>query len=157
TMHLLFAAFAADIGLWYLSQFLYGFFQASIWERFTAILAVLLPQLALPLFDAMVPAEGGPRKRLLRYAYVLAIPMAILVLSSRQGTLPVLFATFLYVFTLIPAGLYDLGQRGQKSASRATQRRVRFLVVIGALAGLASVADFSWILGFQGPPVGAAL
>ena len=43
-VHLFFAAFAADVGLWYLSQSLFGFFQASIWERFTAILAVLLPQ-----------------------------------------------------------------------------------------------------------------
>src|SRR5262249_55322632 len=36
-------------------------------------------------------------------------------------------------------------------------RRVRILVVIGALAGLASTADFAWFLGFQPPPVGAAL
>ena len=39
------------------------------------------------------------------------------------------------------------GSAAQRSPSRATQRRVRFLVVIGALAGLASVADFAWFLG----------
>jgi hypothetical protein len=51
-VHLYFAAFAADIALWYLSQSFFGFFKDSIWERFTAILAVLLPQFALHLFDA---------------------------------------------------------------------------------------------------------
>lgn len=50
-VHFLFAAFSVDVGLWYLSQSLYGFFQAPIWQRFTFVLAVLLPQFALHLFE----------------------------------------------------------------------------------------------------------
>ena len=61
--------------------------------------------------------------------------MMLLVLSPEQGRGLVRGAVFLYVFALLTAGLYELGQRGKKSASRATQRRVRFLVVVGALAG----------------------
>jgi len=161
SVHLFFAAFAADIGLWYLSQSLFGFFQASIWERFTAVLAVLLPQFALHLFDAMIPHEGNRPSRLLRFAGLLAIPLFIVVLVRRDpGTWLDRMArggVFLYVFALLTAGLYTLGQRGKRSPSRGTQRRVRFLVVIGALAGLASVFDFVWFLGFEPPPVGAAL
>ena len=33
--NLFLAAFAADIGLWYLAQSFYGFFEAPIWQRFT--------------------------------------------------------------------------------------------------------------------------
>ena len=58
-VHLLFAAFSATIGFWYLAQSFFFFFQASIWQRFTAILAILLPQFALNLFEGMVPHELG--------------------------------------------------------------------------------------------------
>ena len=156
-VHFLFAAFSVDVGLWYLSQSLYGFFQAPIWQRFTFVLAVLLPQFALHLFEAMIPHEGARKSRLLRFAGVLAVPMVLLVLSPQQGSLFVRGAVFLYVFALISAGLFELGQRGKRSSSRATQCRVRFLVIIGALAGLASVADFAWFVGISPPPIGAAL
>jgi nitrogen-specific signal transduction histidine kinase len=156
-VHLLFAAFAGDIGLWYLAQSLFGFFQAAIWERFTAVLAVLLPVFALHLFEAMIPQEGQRAARLPRVAGVLAIPMVLLVVSPQQSSWVARGAVFLHVFALLTAGLYQLGQRGERSPSRATQRRVRFLVVIGALAGLASVGDFAWFLGAHPPPVGAAL
>lgn len=160
-VHLFFAAFAADIGLWYLAQFFFGFFQASIWERFTAILAILLPIFALHLFDEMVPHEGHRPSRLLRISNLFAVPLLILVLVRREAGSVIDWmargGVFLYVFALLTAGLYTLGQRGKRSPSRATQRRVRFLVVIGALAGLASVADFAWFLGAEPPPVGAAL
>jgi signal transduction histidine kinase len=154
-VHWLFAGFAGDIGLWYLSQSFFGFFQSAIWERFTALLAVLLPQFALHLFDAILPHEGQRRSRLLRVAGLLAAPMVVVALSSLQSNRYVRISIFLYVFTLITAGLYELARRGHESLSRATQRRVGFLVVIGALAALASVADFGWFLVPKTPPVGA--
>jgi hypothetical protein len=61
-VHWLFAAFAAEIALWYGSQSLFGLFQAPIWVRATAVLTVLLPQFAVHLFQAIVPLEvGAPR------------------------------------------------------------------------------------------------
>jgi two-component system, NtrC family, sensor histidine kinase HydH len=156
-VNLLFAAFAADIGLWYLSQSLFGFFRSTLWERFTAILAVLLPQFALHLFEAMIPHEGDRPSRLPRLASVLAVPIVPFFFTSLERHWAVRGAVFLYVFAFLTAGLYELGARGARSGSRATQRRVRFLVVIGALAALASVADFAWFLGANPAPVGAAL
>src|SRR4030095_5225982 len=38
---LFFAAFAADIGLWYLAQWLYRWMRADVWSRLTAGLALL--------------------------------------------------------------------------------------------------------------------
>ena len=55
----MFAAFAADIGLFYLSQWLYQTVHSDLWARFTAVLAVLLPQLAVHLFGAIVPLNLG--------------------------------------------------------------------------------------------------
>ena len=156
-VHLVFAAFSGDIGLWYLTQSFFGFSQAAIWERFTAVLAVLLPQFALHLFEALIPHEGSRPSKLLRLAGALGFIMTLLVLSPRQGALFVRVAVFFYVFALVTAGLFELNKRGRRSASRATQRRVRFVVVIGALAGLASIGDFAWFVGVQPPPVGAAL
>lgn len=156
-VHLFLAGFAADIGLWYLAQSFYGFFQATIWQRFTAVLAILLPQFAIHLFQAMVPRERPGVSRLLRASWLSAIPMVLLVLSPVANTEGTRVIVFVYVFVWIAAGLYELGQRGKNSPSRATQRRVKFLVVIGGLAGTASVVDFAWFLGVRTPPVGAVL
>jgi two-component system, NtrC family, sensor histidine kinase HydH len=153
---LFFAAFAADIGLWYLAQWLYQWVRADVWARFTAVLAVLLPQFALHLFEAIVP-QPERRSTLLRVAGVLSVPMLVLVLSPQHRHGLVRGAVFLYVFGLIAAGLWALATRGERSRSRATQRRVRFLVLIGALAAAFTLADFLWFIGAPLPPVGAVL
>lgn len=154
---LLFAAFAGDIGLWYLAQWLYRWMRADVWASFTALLAVLLPQFALHLFEAIVPQESGRRSLLLRVAGLLLLPMLVLVLSPQHNHGLVRGAVFLYVFGLLAAGLWSLALRGERSRSRAIQRRVRFLVLIGALAAAFSLADFLWFIGAPLPPVGAVL
>lgn len=153
---LFFAAFAADIGLWYIAQWLYHFVQADVWVRFTAILAVLLPQLAINLFEVIVPRLER-RSQLVRVAGVLMVPMLVLVLSPLHRHGLVRGAVMLYVFGLFAAGLYSLALRGERSRSRATQRRVRFLVFTGALAAAFTLADFLWFIGAPLPPVGAVL
>lgn len=153
---LFFAGFAADIGLWYLAQWLYHFVRAGVWAHFTAFLAVLLPQFALHLFEAIVPAPTR-RSRLLQVARILGVPMLVLVLSPQHELPLVRAAVFLYVFGLIAAGLWSLALRAQRSNSRAIQRRVRFLVLIGALATLFTAGDFMWFIGAPLPPVGAVL
>ena len=156
-VHLLFAGVATDMGLWYLAQSLYGLFQASIWARVTAVLAILLPQFTLHFFEAIVPRRDGTNSTLVRFAGLIAVPMLVLALSPQHGSSIVRVAIFLYAFGLLAAGLWSLAVRGQKSGSRATQRRVNFLVVIGALAASFSLADFLWFIGAELPPVGAVL
>lgn len=153
---LLYAAFAADVGLWYLAQWLFHIVRADVWARFTALLAVFLPQFGLRLFDAIVP-EPGRRSTLQRVAGVLMAPMLVLVLSPQHRHGLVRGAVFTYTFGLLAAGLYALARRGERSRSRETQRRVRILVGIGALAALFTLADFLWFIGAPLPPVGAVL
>lgn len=152
----LFAAFAADIGLWYIAQWLYHFIQADVWARFTAVLAVLMPQFGLHLFEAIFPTVGKP-SRLLRVAGVLLVPITLLVLLPHHEHPLIRFAVFVYTFGLFAAGLWALLLRGERSQSRATQKRVRFLVFCGALAAAFSLADFMWFIGAPLPPVGAVL
>lgn len=150
-----FAGFAADTGLWYLAQWLYLFVQADVWARFTAILAVLLPQFALRLFEALMP-EPERRATLPRVALVLLGPVALLALLGPLERWWVRGIVFLYVFGLLVAGLYSLWARSRHSRSRGTRRRVRFLVWVGAMAVAASLADFLWFLDISIPPIGAA-
>jgi signal transduction histidine kinase len=153
----LLCALAADMALWYSAQWLSRFFQADIWYRFTAVLAVLLPQLAVRLFDSILPLPQGGRSRLLRTATVLGAPMLVLAVSSFQARPAARAAIFLYVFGLVAAGLWELAARGRRSASRAIQERVRLLVAVGAFALVFSIGDFVWFIGAEIPPVGAVL
>jgi signal transduction histidine kinase len=152
---LFFAALAADIGLWYLAQWLYHVGRAELFARWTAVLAVFLPQFAVHLFEAIGP-ETGRRPLLPRVAGVLAVPMLVLVLSQHTHRV-VRVAVFVYVFGLIAAALFSLWRRGDGSGSRAVKRRVRFLVLIGALAASFSLADFLWFIGAPLPPASAVL
>ena len=152
---LFFTGLAGDIGLWYLAQWLYHVGRSDLWARWTAVLAVLLPQFAVHLFESIVPEPGRPSP-LRRISLILMVPMVVLVLTEHKHGL-VRGAVFLYVFGLIAAALWTLAMRGERSGSRAVQRRVRFLVFIGALAATFSLADFLWFIGAPLPPVSAVL
>jgi len=157
-IHWLFAAFAADIALWYASQSLAGFFRADLWERVTGVLTVLLPQFAIHLFQNVVPLEvGTTRTRLARFAALAGIPVLVMTVSPYHDRSVALGTVYTYVFGLLAAALIGLWRRGQASPSRAVRDRVRFLVMVGAAATTFSMADFLSYLGVHLPPIGAAL
>ncbi len=157
-VHWLFAAFATDLASWYLTQSLYGLFQAPIWVRATAVLTVLLPQFAVHLFQAVVPLEHDAKRPVLpRVAAILAVPMLVLELSPYQNASLALALLYTYVFGLLAAALVSLALRARRSPSRAVRDRVRFLVVVGALATTFTLADFLSFMGVVLPPIGAVL
>jgi two-component system sensor histidine kinase HydH len=161
--HVLFAAFAADVGLWYLSQSLFGFYQAPLWERLRVVLPVLLPALVVNLFEALVPEEDAARQRSRagKVALGLLPPTLLLVLGPYHELSWVRALLILYAIGMTAWGLVELHRRGRSSRSRATQRRVSFLVMIGAFAGFFTVVDLGWVLGYTSgyhpPPVGVVL
>src|SRR5262245_64271301 len=115
-----FAALAAAIGLWYLAQWLYHVGRTELSARYTAVLAVLLPQFAVHLFEAIGP-ETEKKPVLPRVAGALAVPMLVLVLTQHtHGVVRV--AVFVYVFGLIAAALFSLWRRGDESGSRAVKQ-----------------------------------
>jgi two-component system sensor histidine kinase HydH len=159
SVHWLFAAFATDLAFWYLSQSLYASFKAPIWVRATGVLTVLLPQFAVHLFQTIVPVEGQTnfRARLPRIAAFLGLPMLALELSPYGNRSLSLALLYLYVFGLLSAGLVSLAQRARLSASRSARDRVRFLVWVGALATMFTLADFLSFMGVVLPPIGAVM
>jgi two-component system, NtrC family, sensor histidine kinase HydH len=157
-VHWLFAAFAADIALWYASQSLAGFFRADIWERVTGVLTVLLPQFAIHLFQNVIPLEvRSTTTRLARFASFVAIPVLALAVSPYHDRAFALGAVYTYVFGFLAAALIALARRGKRSRSRAVRDRVRFLVGVGGAATTFSLADFLSYLGVHLPPIGAVL
>jgi signal transduction histidine kinase len=157
-VHWLFAAFAADVALWYASQSLSGFFRADLWERVTGVLTVLLPQFAIHLFQNVVPLEvNTTRTRLARIAAVGGLAVLAVAVSPYHDRPLALGAVYTYVFGLLAAALIGLWRRGQASPSRAVRDRVRFLAMVGAAATSFSMADFLSYLGVHLPPIGAAL
>ncbi|HEY3667589.1 MAG TPA: two-component system sensor protein, partial [Polyangiaceae bacterium] len=83
---LFFTGLAGDIGLWYLAQWLYHVGRSDLWARWTAVLAVLLPQFAVHLFESIVPEPGRPSP-LKRVAVILMVPMLVLVLTEHRDGL----------------------------------------------------------------------
>jgi two-component system, NtrC family, sensor histidine kinase HydH len=156
-VQLLFAAFAGDIAAWYLAQALYGFLQETIWARFTAALSVLLPLFAVHLFPAMLPSNQASATKVTKVAHVLAVLVALLVASPYYGYGFARGIVFFYVFGLLAAALATLAVGGERSPSRATKARVRYLVVVGALATAGSLFDFLWFIGVEVPPIGAVM
>jgi len=157
-VHWLFAAFAADVALWYASQSLAGFFRADLWERVTGVLTVLLPQFAIHLFQNVVPMDvRSTSTRLARFAAIVGIPVLAVAVSPYHDRAFALGAVYTYVFGLLAAALITLARRGQRSPSRTVRDRVRFLVVVGAAATTFSLADFLSYLGVHLPPIGAVL
>ena len=157
SVHWLFAAFATCVAFWYASQSLEKLVQAQVWVRATAVLTVILPQFAVHLFQAVVPAERAHTSRLSRVATILGIPMLAIVLSPYHEAPISLGLVYSYVFGLLAAALITLAVRGQASASRAVRDRARFLGVVGALSMTFTLADFLSYLGVYLPPIGAVL
>jgi two-component system, NtrC family, sensor histidine kinase HydH len=157
-VHWLFAAFAADIALWYASQSFSGFFRPDLWERVTGVLTVLLPQFAIHLFQNVVPREAGARSTpLARFAALVSVPVLVVSVSPYHDRSFALGAVYTYVFGLLAAALITLARQGQRNPSRAVRDRVRFLVAVGAAATTFSLADFLSYLGVHLPPIGAVL
>jgi two-component system, NtrC family, sensor histidine kinase HydH len=157
SVHLLFASVALDTGLWYLAQFFFGMYATSFWDRTTGVLAVLLPVFTLYFFEAIVPRKQRSNPLFPRLASLLAVPLLLLLLSSKYRAPLLRHSIFLYAFGILSAGLFSLAVRARKSGSRVVQRRVTFLAIIGALAAAFTLADFLWFIGAEIPPVGAVL
>lgn len=159
--HALFAAFAADVGFWYLSQSLFVLYQASLWGRLRVALPMLLPVLVVNLFEAVVPDESERRShsRAGRFALALALPTLVIGSYHERPWVRGLLAS--YAVAVVAWGLVELSRRGRSSRSRATRRRVSFLVMTGAFTGAFTVVDLGWVLGytsgFHPPPVGVVL
>ncbi|MEP7123324.1 MAG: ATP-binding protein [Byssovorax sp.] len=164
-VQLVFCAFASALGVWYLLQAHPG---APIAQQIAAVPMAALPALALWLFDELAPYDAPRRSGARTATFAVVIPVAstmMIVAAWRPDERWVRITSFVYVFTSLFAGLVVLFLRARRSPSRVVRTRIRLLVLLGALATIASALDFGWFLqqnlqdqsGKDVRPIGAAL
>ncbi|MFW6050680.1 MAG: ATP-binding protein [Myxococcota bacterium] len=156
-VHLLFGAFTAVIGLWYLTAFLLGFFGGALWERINLVCAILLPLAAVQFFRAFL-AGGDRRMRQLSTGSIATAAVILLLVFTPLAQRFVLVATiFVSVTVFLFAALFVLYRRGQAATSPFEGARLRFLALVGALAAVFTLVDYLPYVGVDIPPVGTVL
>src|SRR6266508_632292 len=80
-LHWLFVAFASNVALWYLAQFLRDRFGGPVWSRALELVAVLQPQAGIRFLRAFVADVPGRKSRLDRIALILGGALLLLVAS----------------------------------------------------------------------------
>ncbi len=147
-MHWLFIGFASNVAVWYLATFLDGrdqTGQGSLLARFTAFMAVLLPQTGVRFLRAFTVDTTAPPTTLDRWATYLLVPMLALVASPWFGTnlggALIRGAISAYVVGLLIAAVSALYTRSRANPSRQERRRGTYLVGVGVLATVVTTAD----------------
>ncbi|MGF1466749.1 MAG: ATP-binding protein [Sandaracinaceae bacterium] len=157
-VHWLFGLFGVATGAWYLSTFLANFFGGGApWERVNLICAVLLPLSAVQFFRTFLQPDALRTRQLQNGAIALALVMIVVVLTPlyRHGAFAAVIVG--YAFVLLAASLAMLWRAGRTARSRFEQARLTYLVVVGALAMIFTLAEYLPYTGLEIPPVGTVL
>lgn len=160
-VQLVFCAFASALGAWYLLQ---AYPNVLIAREIAALPMAAVPALALWLFDELAPYQAPRRSGARTVTFAVVVSVASMMMSVAAwwpDETCVRIASFVYVFTSLFAGLVVLLLRARRSPSRVVRTRILLLVILGALATIASALDFGWFIqhesGEQVRPIGAAL
>jgi signal transduction histidine kinase len=157
-LHWLFVAFASNVALWYLAQFLFERSKDSaLWSRTVALAAVLLPQAGIRFLRAFVAEAPGRRSRLYRVATVLGGLLTVVVASPYHGHPLARGAVSLYVIGLFAATAVELYERSRAAESRLERARARYLVGVAVATTLVFMTDVLPYAGLDVGPVGSTL
>lgn len=136
-LHYLFVAFAANVAIWYLAQFLQSRLGGPVWGRAVALAAVLLPQAGIRFLRSfVVESPGRSTSRLYTSALALGVGLVIVVLSPYHAHPLARGAVSLYVVGLFAATVVELYEHGRLAPSRLERARARYLVGVGAATTL---------------------
>ena len=153
-----FSAFCFSVAAWYLStSAANGFNSAPVWKRLNLVCAILLPITAAGFLRMFVERGEGAASLLWRGVLLVGSLLVVSVFSGERFEAAVAAAIFAYLFSVLGASLWMLWQRASQAPSRFERARLRFLVVIGALAATFTAADYLPLVGLDIPPVGTAL
>lgn len=157
-LHWLFVAFASNVSLWYLAQFLSERSPAShVWSRAVALMAVLLPQAGIRFLRAFVADVPGRPSLLNRVAGVLGLALLAVVASPYHRHVLARGAVSLYVIGLWVAAVVELYERGRAAASRTERARARYLVGVGIVGTVVFMTDLLPFAGLDIGPFGSTL
>ncbi len=153
-----FGAFCFSVAAWYLSTCAATVSGSALaWHRVNLVCAILLPITAAGFLRMFVDRKERAASLLWRAVILVGSLLVVLVFVSEQPDVFVAAAIFAYLFSVLGATLSMLWQRASKAPSRFERARLRFLVVMGALAATFTAADYLPLVGLDIPPVGTAL
>ncbi len=157
-LHWLFVAFAANVSLWYLAQFLNDRVHGAFWSRIVGLSAVMLPQPGIRFLRAFVgDLPGRSRSRLNVVAGVLGGVLVALVASPYHAHPLARGAVSLYVIGLFAAVVVEIYERSRAAESRLERARARYLVGVGIATTLVFMTDVLPYAGLEIGPAGIAL
>ncbi|MFT3921700.1 MAG: ATP-binding protein [Myxococcales bacterium] len=153
-----FGAFCFSVAAWYLSTSAANVFGSELaWRRVNLACAILLPVTAAGFLRLFVDRGEGANTFLWRGVLSMGLLLVIAVFVSEQPDVILAAAIFAYLFSVLGATLLMLWQRATRAPSRFERARLRFLVLMGALAATFTAADYLPLVGLDIPPVGTAL
>lgn len=156
-VHWLFGVFGLNVGIWYLSTFLMRLFGGPAWSRVNLICGILLPLAAVQFFNAFVGQDSRRITLLNRGAFGGAAFLSALTFTPAHDHLVVRTAILLYVSLFMGASLALVYARAQAATSRFEGARLRYLALVGALAGTFTLFEYLPLVGLEIPPVGTVL
>jgi two-component system sensor histidine kinase HydH len=153
-----FGAFSLSVAAWHLSTALVSVLGPDpLWRRLNLICAVLLPVSAVGFLRLFIEDEARPVSVLWRGAVGFSA-LQITLLCTPLYVLPAVpLAIFFSMSVLLVVALGMLWRRAQRVRSSFARRRLRFLVLMGALSTLFTAADYLPLVGLDIPPVGTVL
>jgi signal transduction histidine kinase len=153
-----FGAFSLSVAAWHLSTTLVSALgPETAWRRVNLICAVLLPVSAVGFLRLFIEDDVHPVSALWR-AVLGGGALLVALLCTPLYAQPVIPGVLFCAMSLVlVVALGMLWRRAQRARSSFARRRLRFLVVIGALATLFTAADYLPLVGLDIPPVGTVL
>lgn len=156
--HWYFGLFGVTIAAWYATTFLARFFaDTPVWARLNLIMAILLPLSAVQFFRAFLQREPKRASQVQSVALTLAVLMSGATFTPLFHEPAFTGLIFTYVFALLAGALTMVYRTAQLAGSRVERARLTYLVVVGALAAVFTIAEYLPYAGLEIPPVGTVL
>lgn len=157
-VHWFFGLFGLSVGAWYASTFLVRFLDGGeVWARLNMVCAVLLPLSSVQFFRTFLHPDSKHATRLQRTALLLALLMVAAIFTPIFHQVLFTGLIFTYVFVLLGAALIMVHRAARAARSRFERARLNYLVVVGALAAVFTLAEYLFYAGVEIPPVGTVL
>ncbi len=157
-LHWSFAGFSFAIAAWYVSRALVTVLgQGPVWTRVNLVCAVIVPLSAVRFFRSFVQGDVRSAPWFFRLSWLLAFLLVAFVATPQYEDVVVAAAIFTYLIAFLTGALALLWARAGTARSRFEGARLRFLVLIGALAATFTLGDYLPLVGLEIPPVGTVL
>jgi signal transduction histidine kinase len=137
-----FSLFNGVLFLYYLSSFVHGVSESSVWGRLTFLAALAIPLSGVRFFTIFLGQRDPMAGRAVRLSVTLAVVMAPFAFSDLVHRFPVKLVVFVFVFASLFFCMGLILERLRRTTSRVETARQKYLLFGGMVAILFSMSDF---------------